>query len=416
MSTDSFIPPKFNYPFLWFIDFSLKALLKTVHNINEVHILDSDRETLKKLKEERVIYISNHPSTKEPPITYLVGNAMYSRLHYMASREVFDWAEGFVGQVIQNMGAFSVIAGSSDRESLKTTRSILANKAGKLVLFPEGEPTGAENDNLLPFQPGVSQLGFWGYEDAIKQDPKADIKILPAFIKYRLDGSREEIRKDVDRSLERMELYFGISKRGKDIIHRLFSIGKRLIERAEREFGITPDDSENFDYRVGRLRHHILDTVALTVDIKKYNKEDHAIDKLRKLLSTFEMVFVGVPDPKKELPSLDKAKWGRKYCQRVYDFISIQTEYLVKKPTPERIYEWIYRYESELFGSSRPRSQSAYVHFAPIFNISEFYSEYKSDKKKAVESLTTKLRNEIQKLLDREVEKSSILFPEGFTF
>ena len=416
MSTDSFIPPKFNYPFLWFLDMSLKALLKTVHNINDVHILDSDRESLKKLKEERVIYISNHPSTKEPPITYLVGNAMYSRLHYMASREVFDWAEGFVGQVIQNIGAFSVIAGSSDRESLKTTRSILANKGGKLVLFPEGEPTGAENDNLLPFQSGVSQLGFWGYEDAIKLDPKADIKIVPAFIKYRLDGSMEDIRREVDRSLERMELYFGISKRGKDIIHRIFSIGKRLIEKVEKEFGILADDTQSFDYRVGRLRHHILDTVAQTVDIKKYNKEDHAIDKLRKLLSTFEMVFVGVPDPKKELPSLDKAKWGRKYCQRVYDFISIQTDYLVNKPTAERIYEWIYRYESELFGSSRPRQQSAYVHFAPIFNISEFYSEYKSDKKRAVESLTTKLRNEIQKLLDREVEKSSILFPEGFTF
>ena len=416
MSTESFIPPKMNYPLLWLMDLGIKNLLKAVHNIENVVIKESDKENLKKLKDERVIYISNHPSTKEPPISYLVGNLMYSRFKYMASREVFDWGDGLVGDFIQQMGGFSVIAGASDRESLKMTRSILASEKGKLVLFPEGEPTGTENDNLLPFQAGVSQLGFWGYEDALKVNPKADITIVPAYVKYRMYGSKESIRRDVDYSLEKMENYFGISKKGKDIIHRLSSIGKRVIERAEREFGIIPEESQTFDYRVGRLRHHILDTVAETVGLKKYNKEDHAIDKLRKILSTFEMVFVKVPDPKNELPSMDKAKWGRKFCQRVYDFITIGTNYLHELPSAERIYEWIYRLENELFGKTNPRPQIAEVHFAPFFKFSELYPDYKKDKKKAVEELTSRLRTEIQTLLDREVKNSEHLFPDGHVF
>ena len=416
MSTESFIPPIHNYPLMWFMDSALKTLMKGINNVDEIVITEHDKEMLKKFKDERLIYISNHPSTNEPPISYLVGNYMYSRFHYMASREVFDWGNGAVGNLIRNMGGFSVIAGASDRESLKTTRAILSKPGGKLVLFPEGEPTGAENDNLLPFQAGVSQLGFWGYEDAIKLDSSADITVLPAFVKYRLNGTKEEIRRDVDKSLAIMEKRLGISKQGKDIVHRLLSIGKRLVERAEKQFAIAPDEKQTFDYRIGRLRHRILDTVADTVGLKKYNKEDHAIDKLRKILSTFEMVFVGVPDPKGELPSLNKAKWGRKYCQRAYDFISIKTDYLTSLPSAERIYEWIYRFESELIGYTIQRPQKAYVHFAPAFKISEYYGAYKKDKKGTVENLTTRLRDEIQKLLDREVQLSERLFPENYIF
>lgn len=38
----------------------------------------------------------------------------------MASRQVFEWNGGMVGKVISGIGAFSVIAGIPDRESLKS--------------------------------------------------------------------------------------------------------------------------------------------------------------------------------------------------------------------------------------------------------------------------------------------------------
>ena len=417
MANESFIQPNHIYPFMWFMDLSLKGLLKAVHNIEDVIVSEKDKEMLKSLKKERVIFISNHPSTKEPPISYLMGNLMYSRFYYMASREVFDWANGAVGKVIQSIGAFSIIAGSADRESLKMTRSILAKPEGKLVLFPEGEPTGGENDNLLPFQPGVTQLGFWGYEDALKTDPNAEILILPAFIKYRFCESTENIRKDIDSSLSNMEGKLGIGKAGKTLVHRLFSIGKRLMEKNEIEYGIKPDDNQSYDYRIGRLRHTILDDVAEKLSLKKYNKDSNAIDKLRYVLSTLELVSIGAPDPKNELPPADKAKWGRKVCQKVYDFITIQTAYL-DFASAERVYEWIYRFENEMFGSSNARPSKAYVNFAPVKHLSQYYAQYKAakSKKEIVEGLTHELKESIQKLLDDEVSKSFPIFPAEFKF
>ena len=100
MSIESFIPPIHNYPLMWFMDNALKVLMKGVNNVDEIVISDLDKEKLKKYKDERLIYISNHPTTKEPPISYMVGNLMYSRFHYMASREVFDWGNGVVGNLI----------------------------------------------------------------------------------------------------------------------------------------------------------------------------------------------------------------------------------------------------------------------------------------------------------------------------
>jgi len=418
MSIESFIQPKFNYPFMWFMDASIKSLLQAVHNIDDVIISEKDKEILKSLRQERLIYVSNHPSTREPPIAYIVGNLLYSRFYYMAAREVFDWGYGLVGKVIQSIGAYSIIAGSADRESLKTTRAILAAPSGKLVLFPEGEPTGGENDNLLPFQNGVTQLGFWGYEDAMKQDPNAEIYLLPAFVKYRMTGTQQNIQKDVDKSLEKMENHFGLEKKGKTATHRLLSIGKQMILVNEKQFGITPDESQSFDYRIGQLRHKILNFVAESVGLKKFNKEANAIEKLRYILSVFEMVSLGLPDPKNELPSPESAKWGRKYCQKAYDFISIQTSYLTELPSAERFYEWIYRFENEVFGSSKPRPTRAYVTFAKPIKLSEKYKIYKSakSKKTVVEELTLELKEKIQELLDEEKKKSKILFPDTHVF
>ncbi len=416
MSIESFIPPKQNFPTLWFTDLTLPVLFKTIHNLDDVVVKAEDIKMLRSLKNERLIYASNHPTTKEPPVAYHVANLMNTRFFYMAAREVFDWGMGIVGDFIQGIGAFSVLAGTADRESLKTARSILASSSGKLVLFPEGEPTGAENDNLLPFQPGVSQLGFWGLEDARKTDPNADIVVLPSYVKYRMRGSKEAVRKDVDRSIEAMENSLGISKTGKDITHRLLSVGKRLVERAEKEYGILPKEKESFDYRVGHLRHVMLNDIAEKIDIRKWDEKDHAIDKLRKILTTIEMTNVGLPDPNHELPTIDAARWARLACQRAYDFIAIKVDYLTEFPTAERIYEWIYRFENELFGRTNPRPNAAYVSYATPFWLSEYLEDYKKDKKKAVEKMTSRLRGDIEKLLNAEKDKSEVLFDKDFLF
>jgi len=414
----AFIPPKFNLALNWTADLLFPVLLRAMHNINEIVISKSDKEMIRKLRNDRLLFFSNHPTTAEPPIAFHIGNVMGTRFRYMASRQVFDWGFGLIGKAISNIGAFSVIAGINDRESLKTARSTLAEPGGKLVLFPEGEPTSGENDSLMPFQEGIAALSFWALEDAKKVDPDADITILPAFIKYIVDASRDEILFDLDKSLKRLEKKYSINPGNKNILRRFMTVGKYMLLEAEEEYKIKDAESHDFDYRIGRVRHEILDRLADKLKPTNYDYGADAIHKLRLLFAYIEMIAINYPDPK--LPKLTKEEleWCKREAVKAFDFIVIKRDYLLSRPTPERFYEWLARYESYVFGET-PRAlggapshlpRKAYVSFAAPYKLSEFYSSYKKAKKETIQSLLTRLRKDLQDMLDKSLNLSQPLF------
>jgi hypothetical protein len=404
----AFIPPNFNLFLNWTIDLLFPVLLKSVQNINEVIITEQDKEMLRSLKKERLIFFSNHPTTAEPPLAFHIANIMGSRFKYMASRQVFDWSFGIVGKVISNIGAFSVIAGIADRESLKAARQALSEKEGKLVLFPEGEPTSGENDNLMPFQSGLAQLAFWGYEDILKVDQNGELLILPSFMKYVVDASEKEIFFDLDDSASKIESKYNINPGRKNLLRRFLTIGRCMIEEAEQEYSIKDGDKHDFDYRIGRIRHTILDNLADKFSIKTFDRNQDAIIKLRQLFAVMELVSIGYPDDKLPKMSESEIEFFKKECIKAFDFIVIKGDYLASNPTPERFYEWLARYESYIF-SKTPRAlggepthlpRKAYITFKKPFKISEYYNEYKSSKKEAVNKMMERLRRDMQELLD----------------
>ena len=94
------------------------------------------------------------------------------------------------------------------------------------------------------------------------------------------------------------------------------------------------------DFRIGKLRHTILDRVAEMMKLKHYNTGADAIHKLRHLTSIIELLEVGYESP--ELPVLTPSELAaaNRECIKAYDFIVIKRDYLVSRPTPERFYEW----------------------------------------------------------------------------
>lgn len=416
-----FIAPDFNLPLAWTADLLFPVLIKLVQNIDEIDIKPQDREMLRSLRNERLIFFTNHPTTAEPPIAYHIGNLMGSRFRYMASRQVFDWSFGLTGKIISNLGAFSVIAGISDRESLKTARQSLAEPGGKLVLFPEGEPTSGENDSLMPFQAGLAQLGFWALEDARKIDPGADITVLPGFIKYIFKGSPAELQEHLEESIAALERKIGTEPGNRNLLRRFLHFGKVLMERAEQQYGIPVSKSDDFDYRVGRIRHQILDNIADRLGARNYDRKADAIMKLRQLFALLEMIAIGYPDP--NLPKIgpEELSWAHGECVKAFDFIVIKKEYLVSNPTPERFYEWLARLESYVYGKKpralggepAPRARRAVVNFSKPFKLSEFSPADKKAKKSALDNLLKKLRNDMQGMLDQSQDLTRPLVPPG---
>ncbi len=415
---NQFIPPGFSLPLAWTADLMLPLILKGVQNIDEVVVRPEDKRMLRNLRKDRLLFFTNHPTTAEPPITWHLGNLMGARFQFMASRQVFDWNWGIVGRVISNLGAYSVIAGINDREAFKTTRQALAKPEGKLVLYPEGEPTSGENDSLMPFQPGVAQLSFWALDDARKVDPKADITILPGFIKYIVQGTDAEIRDQLDQSLRKLEKHLGIDPGDKNLLRRFLTVGRVLLEEAEGEYRIPRASDQDFDYRIGRLRHAILDNVAEKINAQGYDPKADAIIKLRQLFAVVEMIMIDYPDPKVPKLNDQEKEWAHKELLKAFDFIVIKRESLVSRPTPERFYEWLARFESYAYdktpralgGEPSPVPRKAYVSFARPFNLSEYWHPTdKAARKKGVEKMLKRVRDDMQGLLDEALNLSQPL-------
>lgn len=411
---EAFIPPSLNLPLAWLVDFTLPTLLRQVHNIEQVVIKSEDARMLRELRRERLIFASNHPSTAEPPVAYVVANKMGARFHYMAARGVFDWGYGMVGRFIQGIGAFSVLPGIADRESLRQSRAILHQPEGKLTVFPEGEPTSGENDNLMPFQSGLIQLGFWALEDVRKEDPNADIKILPAYVKYIYQGTDPGIKAELHASLRRLEEKLKIDPGNRNLLRRFLYIGRVLLERAEPEYRVPPASSRDYDYRLGRLRHAILDQINERFRFPSYDSKADAIQKLRFLMAQLEVIEVGVAEATR-LPKLSAADlaWAKRECLKAYSFIAAQPAYLVERPTAERFFEWLSRYENFVFHESKPRRRNAHVFFAPVISLGANYEDYRRNKRKVVEQLTVKLRESIQAQLKVALELSQPIVRPG---
>ncbi|HMX55540.1 MAG TPA: 1-acyl-sn-glycerol-3-phosphate acyltransferase [Leptospiraceae bacterium] len=398
-----FIPSAFNLPVAWAVDFSLPILLKQLQNLDGVVLKPQDVKMLRSIRDDRLLYFSNHPTTSEPPVAYYVANVMGARFQFMAARQVFEWGGGLVGKFISSIGAFSVLAGAADRESIKMSRAILSQPRGKLVLYPEGEPTSGENDNLLPFQQGAAQLGIWALEDARKSDPSADVTVLPTFVKYVMTGTEAHLRADLHQNIKIVEAKLGVDPGNRNLLRRFLAVGRVMLEKAEKDYGVPMASEKDYDYRVGRVRHVILDNVAERLGLTSYDKKSDAIVKLRHLLAVIEMILVKFPDPRLPNPTASDIEWAQRECQKAYDFIVIKPEYLLSRPSAERFYEWLARFETTIDGSTNPRPRKAHVFFAKPFLLSEYYADYKKEKKVTVEKLTARLRADTQALLDQAV-------------
>lgn len=422
MSREFFIPPDFKLPVAWFADAATPAVLKLGANIDGMEIRPQDRKMLRGLRDERVLFFSNHPTQAEPVLAWLVAQAMGSRFNYMATRRAFDYFNGMLGKLFASTGAFSVIPGIADRDSMRFARQTLAKPGGKLVLYPEGEPMCGENDSLMPFQPGIVKLGLGAFEDARKQDPAADIIVLPGFIKYVVKGSPDRIAANLDERIARLEGRLGLDKGKRNLLRRFLHVGRVLLEQAEQEYGVEPPaDPEDFDFRIGRVRHAILDAVADRIQLHGYRREDDAIHKLRHLTAVLELLELNYPAPKLPQISVAEREQAMLACVKAYDFIVIKRDYLASYPSPERFYEWLARFESLVLGATpralggepSPLPRQAYISFAKPFPLSEYYVDYKRDKQGTLQRLLDRLLTDIRVLLDAEVKRTEPLVAPG---
>ncbi|MCB1177226.1 MAG: hypothetical protein KDK36_06565, partial [Leptospiraceae bacterium] len=249
-------------------------------------------------------------------------------------------------------------------------------------------------------------------------DKDADITILPGFIKYIVDAKKDTIIDDLHFSLKRLEKKYSINPGNKNILRRFLTLGKFMLLEAEEEYEIKTSENNDFDYRIGRVRHEILDRLAKKLNITNFDYKQDAIMKLRTIFATIEMVSINFPDSKLPKLSNEELEYCKREAVKAFDFIVIKRDYLLSYPSPERMSERLTRYESYAFGDT-PRAlggvaahlpRKAYTYFAKPYKLSEYYAEYKKNKKGTIQNMLSRLRGDLQGMLDKSMKLSQPMF------
>lgn len=406
-----FRPPTLSLPFVRFGWRILPFCLRKFGRIVSIELSEEDRQRILQWQDRRILFTPNHPTIYDPVIMLGLSRILQAPFNYLAAREIFDLCAGLNGKILQKMGAFSVVRGVPDRESFRTTRSVLSSPGARLVIFPEGE-VYTQNDSLLPFHSGTLQIAFWALDDLAKggeQNPT--LLIVPTAIRYLFV---EDMRTEIADSLRRLEeaLCVPANPEG-DTYERLRAVGLRVLEVMEIEYGIKPESPDNPDLtpRMEHVKLVILGRAAgllgVTIDAGQ-----PIVDQMRQLMNAAFAVTREEPGPEPcdyqvrlHIELAERTEPLFNDLRRVTNWIVAQDNHVRARPTYERMAEIVVRLEREVFGKEKlSGKRKAVIKIGESIDLGEHYEAYKKNRKSVVAELTHQLESAVRSLLDSTEE------------
>ena len=404
-----FKPPKPNSLFIGVAQRLVPLVLRAPLKISKFVIDSESLEQLRGISDRPTVLVPNHADYADASLMFALSQRVGKPFHYMCARETFT------GRIrsffMQRFGVYSVMRGGVDRESFRTTRKLLSEGKHPLVIFAEGE-ISRQNDTVLPFESGVTQLCFWALDDMAKADAVEPLYVVPIGIKYIYNA---EMWDEIERSLTRLEreiLPQG-SPIADDLYGRLRQIGAAVVSILEREYKLRVDEDRALNERIEQLREHILSQMEEFMGV---TPQASVLPRTR-VRALKNLIDAEVYREMEEIPAYERQiheqrleKFQEFYpdLNRLFNFIAIYDGYVGENRSPERFLEVITRLEREVFGNSKPRGpRIAYMRFGAPKNLLDRYETYRQDKKQTVQDITLELETEVQALISDMSDSSN---------
>ncbi len=401
-----FVPPRDNALIRGVANALLPSFSQSIGNIRDVRIAPESLEIAREAASNRVIFSPNHPTGNDPIVMIWISKLLGQPFNYLAAREVFV---GVKGWFLNQLGAYSVIRGVPDRESLRATRKLLAEQDRRLVIFPEGE-IYEYNDTLLVFQSGVAQIGFWTLDDLEKRGKKPELPIVPVAIKYRCS---DVPRLAIEKSLDALESALDLDGSAKMRMYpRLLRVGDKVLTSLERQEGLKPQPDGELNPRITAVRQKVMERVAHAIGTEIQAGQSPA-DQLHHLYFDLKS-WVGLLPPDHSdyderlyEQRMDIAEPLFKDLTRLQNFIAVTGDYVAAEATAERFLDVLGRLEKEVLGVIRHNvPREALVKIAPPIRLEEHYQAYQTKKREAVANVTRSMEETIRAML-RELSQES---------
>jgi len=398
----TFYPPKSNRFVIGLVKLRIKHAIRKKLRVTEIEISDDDLERLRKLKGQRCLLTSSHSGGFEPHIIMYLSKLLQDDYNYMAAMELFQQSPIY-RWLMPRLGVYSIIRGAVDRPSFSMTRKLLAEGKRWLVIFPEGQ-TIWQNSMVIPFQQGVIQLAFKGFEDAAGRSEGAHLHCIPMAIKY---VYLEDMHAEIDASLSRLESKLSISEDSPTLTRygRLRRVAEAVLAAIEKTHELTPSPDGNMNERIEHLKEHAVSGLEHQLGLQS-NDRQTLLDRIRALFNTVDRIVYEEPTGSEyeQQLALERQRAVSDHYEdlwRLLQFVSIYDGYVKESMTFERfldvlcLLEMEVRRERKIWGPRKAR-----VKVGEPIDLKDHASAYKSLKRETVRDVTASLESSVREMLD----------------
>jgi 1-acyl-sn-glycerol-3-phosphate acyltransferase len=376
----TFRPPRNNRLFIALAKRLLPITLRLVPKVVEVEVNEEEINRLKGLKGQRVVITPNHSGGLEPFVVFHLSKLLGAEFNYLAAKEAFErWPP--IGWFAQRLGLYSIIRGTTDRNSFRMTRKLLAEGRRWLVIFPEGENCW-QNDSVMPFQQGVAQLAFWAYEDMARQGEQPPLYFVPTVIKYIY---LKDMRPEIDRSLTRLErkLLTPLKTKPSTLYERLRQVGEAVLSINEKEYNVRPMGA-GLNERLQHIKELIVSRVERALNVSPRPGQP-LIERIRDLFNAIDRIVYSEPE----------GEYERELHYRLQ-----QEARGLYYDIWERFLDVLGLLEFEVFGRRRVRGpRKAVVKIGEPMNLRDYYPRYQTDRRGVVKEVTQSLESSVRLML-----------------
>jgi len=363
--------------------------LKKFYSVKEVTIEGADR--LDVIGEnDGVLLTPNHSHDSDPHVMMEVAKRLDKQFYFMAAWQIFKGHRGIDGFVLQRMGAFSVDREGCDRRAMRQAVELMTSGRW-LVVFPEGEIYHT-NERLTPLREGVAFMAGTAQKDLEKEGKGRKVWIVPTAIRYTyLEDVTPQLAQAMDDLEERMKHRSG---RGTPLAQRILRFGDAMLTIKEKEQLGKAGDGE-LAGRLGALIAAILDRHE-TQWLGKTLSDSSVSLRVKTLRQHLLEIWL---DEKTEPEQRGKAREALDDVQLVMQLYSYPGDYVLEKPTIERMAETIEKFEEDVYGGIvRPKGdRAARVLLGQPLDVSAETSGLRP--RAAATELTGKLEKRIKELM-----------------
>ena len=398
-----FKPPKLNTT-------AIQVAKAVIPLVNRLYLkgltLDIDADSIARLKiadGHPTVLAPNHAAHADPAVMFLLSKRLSQQYYFMTALETFGKGKfsGLRSFLLQRFGAYSIVRGTADRNAFRTTREILSKGDRPIVIFGEGE-ISRQNDTVMRFERGVTQLCFWALDDMQKAEISKPLYIVPIGIKYHYP---QDMWNAIDTALTKLEhaILPPADQEPVERYERLRRIGVAILRTLAAEYQYKVDDTVPLDVHIQKLKEQILFHAEQIMGI---HTEADVLTRVRALKNLVDAEIYKDIEQMTEYERKIHEELLQKFQQfypdldRLINFIAISDGYVAEEPSPERFLEVIIRLEREVFGTAKMRGpRVATLRVGEPKNLRDCYDTYKAEKRETVEQITLELETAVQALV-----------------